>query len=111
VTTGERIKEARKAAGLTQEQLGNMIGVKKAAINKYETGIVSDLKQSIIKSLSEALNVSPCYLLDGADSLSLSFHERALIKAYRSANETTQENICAILGISAQKKDFGQSVI
>ena len=33
---GERIKQLRQANGLTQEELGKYIGVKKAAIMKYE---------------------------------------------------------------------------
>lgn len=63
MTTGEKIRQLRKQLGLTQEELGNMIGVKKAAINKYETGVVVNLKQSIIAALSEALHVSPVELL------------------------------------------------
>ncbi len=34
--TGERIKKLRKEKGLTQEQLGKLLGVKKSAIAKYE---------------------------------------------------------------------------
>jgi UDP-N-acetylglucosamine 1-carboxyvinyltransferase len=32
------IQEARKARGLTQEELGNKLGLNKATINKYESG-------------------------------------------------------------------------
>lgn len=35
---GEAIKEARKKKRLTQEQLGTMVGVKKAQISKIENG-------------------------------------------------------------------------
>lgn len=40
-----------------------MIGVKKAAINKYETDVVSDLKRSVILSLSKALRCSPLWIM------------------------------------------------
>ena len=46
MTIGEKIKQARLAKGYTQEELGNLVGVKKAAINKYESGIVQNLKPS-----------------------------------------------------------------
>ena len=36
--TGERIKKLRKEKGLTQQQLGEMLGVQKSAIAKYENG-------------------------------------------------------------------------
>lgn len=35
---GEKIREARKQAGLTQEQLGEKIGVQKSQISKMEKG-------------------------------------------------------------------------
>jgi transcriptional regulator with XRE-family HTH domain len=35
---GSLIKEARLAKGLTQEELGKLVGVQKSAIAKYENG-------------------------------------------------------------------------
>jgi transcriptional regulator with XRE-family HTH domain len=67
MTTGEKIKQLRKQLGMTQEELGNLIGVKKAAINKYETGAVVNLKRSTIDSLARALHVSPVELLSPDD--------------------------------------------
>ena len=67
MTTGEKIKQLRKQLGMTQEELGNLIGVQKAAINKYETGVVSNLKQETIASLAHALHVSPIELLSPED--------------------------------------------
>ena len=63
MTTGEKIRQLRKELNLTQEDLGNMIGVQKAAINKYETGVVVNLKKSTIAALAKALRVSPVELL------------------------------------------------
>ena len=64
---GEKIKRLRKEKGWTQEQLGECVGVQKAAINKYETGVVSNLKQETISALSHALHVSPIELLSPDD--------------------------------------------
>lgn len=60
---GERIKQLRQQKGLTQEQLGKHIGVKKAAIAKYEKGNVKNMKRSTIEILSNLFNVSPSYLM------------------------------------------------
>lgn len=68
MTTGERIKELRLQKGLSQEELGAMIGVKKAAINKYETGVVVNLKRSTIASLASDLDTSPMYLMGWEES-------------------------------------------
>jgi len=64
MTIGEKIKRLRKERGLTQEELGNLIGVQKAAINKYETGIVVNLKREIVHKLAKALDVNPVWLMD-----------------------------------------------
>lgn len=63
MTTGERIKQARIAAGLTQKELADKIGVKFSAIHKYESGIVVNLKRETIASLADALNVKPSWLM------------------------------------------------
>lgn len=60
---GERIKQLRLEKGLTQEELGNYIGVKKAAVMKYEKGNVQNMKRSTIEILSKLFNVSPSYLM------------------------------------------------
>lgn len=62
-TTGDRIKAARKAKGLTQSELADKVGVKYAAIHKYESGLIVNLKRDMIAKLAEALDVKPSYLL------------------------------------------------
>ena len=47
---GERIKKLRQEKGLTQEELGKYIGVKKAAIMKYEKGNVQKIKEELAKT-------------------------------------------------------------
>ena len=56
---GEKIREARKRKGLTQEELGELIGVKKSAIAKYETGRVVNIKRTILQKITVALNMEP----------------------------------------------------
>lgn len=62
---GNKIKELRVALGLTQEQLGEMVGVKKAAINKYEKGSVKNIKRTMQIELAKALQVKPFELFYG----------------------------------------------
>lgn len=59
-----KIKSLRKSRGLTQSELGELIGVQKATIQKYENEIIVNLKQETITKLCEVFNVSPAYLLD-----------------------------------------------
>ena len=54
---GKLIKDARISKGLTQEQLGNLVGVQKSAIAKYENGRVVNIKRSTLHKLAEALDL------------------------------------------------------
>lgn len=54
---GSLIKEARLAKGLTQEELGKLVGVQKSAIAKYESGRVVNIKRSTLQKLATALNL------------------------------------------------------
>lgn len=67
MTIGERIKALRIQQGLTQEELGQKVGVQKSAIYKYETGLVVNLKRSTIEKLALALDVKPSYLMGLSD--------------------------------------------
>lgn len=62
--TADKIRQLRLSKSLSQEALGEMVGVKKAAINKYETGRVVNIKRTTLQKLADALGVSPADLLD-----------------------------------------------
>ena len=64
---GRRIRELRLDAGLTQEQLGDMVGLQKSAIAKYENGKTENMKRSVIQKMAEVLGVSPSYLMGFED--------------------------------------------
>lgn len=64
---GERIKNLRKNAGLTQEELARKCGYKSlTTINKIELGINS-VPLSVVEKIAEVFNVSPSYIM-GWDS-------------------------------------------
>ena len=65
---GQRVKERRKALGLTQLDLALRMGFKsKQAICHIEAGD-RNLKQSQVAALAEALNVTPAFLMGWEDS-------------------------------------------
>lgn len=67
MTTGERIRQLRVEHQMTQEELGAKVGVQKAAIYKYENGLVVNLKRSILEKLAIALETTPTYLMGMED--------------------------------------------
>ena len=62
-TIGQRIKELRLSRRMTQEELGELLGVKKAAIQKYENGGIVNLKTETVEKIAEIFKVSPSYIM------------------------------------------------
>ena len=56
MTTAERIKAARKNAGLTQKQLADKLGISPVGITQWETGVRKP-KAETLKRLADALDV------------------------------------------------------
>lgn len=54
---------ARIAKGYTQEELGNLIGVQKSAVAKYEKGRVVNIKRSVLAKISKVLDIAPVDLV------------------------------------------------
>lgn len=62
----DRIAAVRKAAGLTQEQLGELVGVTRQAVSKWESG--QTVPDAItVGRLCLALHVSADYVLLGRE--------------------------------------------
>lgn len=59
----ERIKRLRIEHKWTQEELGKLVGLQRAAINKYEKGATENMKRSVIEKMSKVFGVTPSYLL------------------------------------------------
>ena len=59
---GYRIKEARKSKGLSQQQLGDMLGVSKVSVCGYETGTRIPTLDNFVQ-LIEILDLTPDYIL------------------------------------------------
>ena len=64
---GQKIKQARISKGLTQEELGNLVGLQKSAIAKYENGRVVNIKRSTLQKLAQALDLRGSDLIIEAD--------------------------------------------
>lgn len=71
MTFGEKLRSARKSAGLTQEQLADRLLVSRQAITKWESDKgLPDIEN--LKQISALLDISIDYLLDSGETLDLS---------------------------------------
>ena len=97
----ERIKELRKKLGLTLEKFGERLGVKKAAVSKWENG--DNITDQMFKSICREFNVNENWLRTGngemfcqdseslldrlAEEYKMSTRERAVITAFLKLDE------------------------
>ncbi|WP_438612878.1 S24 family peptidase [Klebsiella variicola] len=66
-TLAERLREARKAADMTQKTLGDTVGVSQAAIQKIETGRAAQTTKLL--DIAKALRVRPEWLSSGTGAM------------------------------------------
>lgn len=98
MTTGERIRQLRIEHQMTQEELGTKVGVQKAAIYKYENGLIVNLKRSTLEKLAIVLETTPTYLMGLEDSESnstvlseLTPQQSALLSSFNQLDEEGQQ--------------------
>lgn len=70
VEIGHLIKQARKANGLTQGELGKKLNVVDTVISKYEKGLILNVPLEKRLKIAAILNI-PGYLLCNDDELKL----------------------------------------
>ena len=85
MTLADKLKEARKNAGLSQTELAEKLCVSRQAVTKWETGKgIPDVEN--LKVLSQVLDVSIDYLLDEGEAL-----EKTVIKEQINLNDYVKE--------------------
>lgn len=98
------IKQARISKGLSQEELGEMVGVQKSAVAKWENGRVSEIKRSNLKKLADALGLKPSTLLGDIEAnpigaaeelanIYLDVELREMISEYKKLNVQKQAQV------------------
>lgn len=107
MNVGEKIKTARLAKGMTQEELGEILGVQKSAIAKYENGRVVNIKRSTLKKISDALGIPPHELIfdeklihiskTPSPEISLSEGELILVDLFRKVPEEQQQLVLGMI--------------
>lgn len=103
---GQKIKKARLERGLTQQELGDIVGVQKSAIAKYENGRVVNIKRSTLQKIASALEIRPSELIFNESPKEtaslhvgiLTDHElMKIINVYRSLSEEKQKLVRDII--------------
>ena len=64
VHVGKRVRHRRWMVGMTQQQLGDIVGIKFQQIQKYETGM-NRISASRLWDIAQALDVSISFFFEG----------------------------------------------
>lgn len=85
----ERIKQLRKEAGLSQKQLADLVGVSKAAVSCWETGVRGVPAGDNLVRLAETLGLDPAEIMK-VDGKSFNQNEVRLLAAFRALSKERQ---------------------
>ena len=103
---GQRIRQFRQNAGLTQEVLAEQVGVTFQQIQKYESG-ATKLNTDKLQKVAEALTVPVAALFEDQETAGplLSSQERKLLEMYREVkDQKIRESLLVILGGISKKR-------
>ena len=64
-TMGERIRAQRQSRGLTQDEMGKIVGVSGATISQWESGVVTGIKPENFLRFCAYFPVDPFYIAFG----------------------------------------------
>lgn len=79
---GEKIRARRMELGLTLEEVGNIVGVGKSTVRKWETGMIQNMKRDKIDLLAKALQISPSeFISTDVDDLEMSKEDHDRLEA------------------------------
>lgn len=108
-----RIKEARKAANLTQRELAEMLGIKVSTLSGYEVG-THDPKSNTLADIARICSTTVDYLLglsnneiQPADIGELSDEEERFIKGVAELTPSNRRILLGILSVLLQEQGQG----
>ena len=90
----DRLREARKNAGLTLAEVAERVGVSRQTIHRYENGIISNIPSSNIEKMAIVLNTTPEYLMGWQEDQ----RKNESIKANRENSAPLPSNAFAVPG-------------
>lgn len=100
-----RVREARKAAGLSQGQVARLLGMQRPSISEMEAGHRRVSGDEIVR-LAELFDVSPTWLL-GEGAVRADPHDARLQLAARELGKLKPEDLERLLALLASMRDEG----
>lgn len=98
-TIQDRMKKRRTALHMTLAEVAELLGVKEATVQRYESGEIKNMKHETVVRLAQIFRCSPAYLMGWSDEIlqqEISVEEMHLLDSYRS-NLIFRERVIELL--------------
>ena len=103
---GDRIKDARKAKGLTQKDLAKLLKCSHTTVSKYEQGEIENMPRPRMQRIAEILDISPVVLFGFAETeqkqpaqSELSIKKKEFIRKVEGMSDAQLERLEQILAL------------
>ena len=95
------LKKLRKQKGLTQKQVGELIGCDPSTVSRYESGKL-ELTPDLLERFAEIYEVSVSYILESdiKGTYDLTLDEIDMLSDYRAADDRAKADAKTILKIN-----------
>ena len=107
-----RIKELRLAKDMTLLEVANCLGVSESTVQRYESGVIANLKYDTIIDLANLFGVDPCYLMGWSAplqepcALQVTDEEMRLLAFFRSLNDIGKRKALENIGDLTQIEKY-----
>ena len=105
----ERIRELRKRVGITQEEFGKRLGVKRVAVTNWEIGKVNP-SDIVIKSIVREFGVDEDWLLYGATEMYTDQNKQVMAQVDAMMISDNQTMKAILRGMSQLRQDEWKTV-
>lgn len=95
MTFAERLRQLREEKDMTLEEIGNILGVGRATIYKYEHGIITNVPPDKVHQLADLFGVTRPYMMGWTDNRRINPEENldtVAVNMRRPAGEIVTEN-------------------
>jgi len=92
----ENIKNRRLKLNMTLDEVSNKLGVSKPTLQRYESGVISNVPFDKIERLADILKTTPSYLMGWSNDC-LTRDEIELLNKYNSLDDMGKHTISIVL--------------
>lgn len=103
MSKGSRIRELRKKARITQDELASRLGTTKQTIFKYEKDIITNIPSDRIEAMAKILDSTPEYIMGWEDVMRQAAMDAVILKEINKDNDL-KELIKMYLALPEGKK-------